>query len=245
MEAILPILIPSTFALMLVFERLFPGRQLPKVRFWLAKGIVFFVLTGAVNAVVPAIAAMLLRGWSPLHLSGVGVVPGALLGAVLADLVGYWLHRLMHKVPFIWRWSHQMHHSAERMDLAGMSYTHPFEIVFAFTLSAIATSLLGLSPDAAALAGFLGFATAVVQHMNVRTPAWLGYFVARPEMHGIHHARGIHAYNYASFPIWDILFGTFRNPAKAAFPEAYGFWDGASARVGAMLVGRNVGDEAA
>jgi hypothetical protein len=36
-----------------------------------------------------------------------------------------------------------------------------------------ATSLQ-VSPDAAALAGFLGYAAAVVQHMNIRTPLWIG-----------------------------------------------------------------------
>jgi len=57
MEQILALFIPSTFVLMLVAERLFPGRPLPKVRFWLVKGIVFFVFTGAVNAIVPALLA--------------------------------------------------------------------------------------------------------------------------------------------------------------------------------------------
>ena len=37
----------------------------------------------------------------------------------------------------------------------------------------------------------------------------------------------------------DLLFGTWRNPAT--FPtEPLGFWDGASSRVGAMLLGREV-----
>ncbi len=38
MEAILSLLIPITFVLMLVLERVFPGRPLPKVRFWALKG---------------------------------------------------------------------------------------------------------------------------------------------------------------------------------------------------------------
>jgi sterol desaturase/sphingolipid hydroxylase (fatty acid hydroxylase superfamily) len=50
----------------------------------------------------------------------------------------------------------------------------------------------------------------------------------------------VHAYNYANIPLWDMLFGTFRNPP--AFPERYGFWDGASAQMGAMLLGRDVGE---
>ena len=62
----------------------------------------------------------------------------------------------------------------------------------------------------------------------------------RPEAHGLHHERGIHAYNYASFPVWDMLFGTFRNPED--FPEHYGFWQGASSKLGAMLIGRDVAE---
>jgi len=62
----------------------------------------------------------------------------------------------------------------------------------------------------------------------------------RPEAHALHHERGIHAYNYDSSPLWDAVFGTYRNPA--GFPEQYGFWDGASTRVTSMLLGRDVGE---
>jgi sterol desaturase/sphingolipid hydroxylase (fatty acid hydroxylase superfamily) len=50
------------------------------------------------------------------------------------------------------------------------------------------------------------------QHANLRTPRWLGYIIQRPESHGIHHERGLHAFNYADLPLWDMVFGTFRNP---------------------------------
>jgi len=92
---------------------------------------------------------------------------------------------------------------------------------------------------AAALGGYLGFFYAMFQHLNIRTPRWLGYLIQRPEAHSVHHGRGIHAYNYGNFPLQDLLLGTFRNP-KGFTPEA-GFWDGASAQVGAMLLGRDVG----
>jgi sterol desaturase/sphingolipid hydroxylase (fatty acid hydroxylase superfamily) len=242
MESLLGIVIPASFVLALVFERLFPARALPKVKGWLGKGLVFFAFTGAVNAVVPALVAKVVGGRAPLDLARLGTIAGAVVGFVASDLVGYWLHRTMHRTPVLWRWMHQMHHSAERMDLAGMSYGHPFDTFATFGLTGLGVALLGLSPEAAALAGFLGYATAVFQHANVRTPRFLGVVLPRPEMHALHHARGVHAYNYASFPIWDMLFGTYRNPA--GFPEAYGFWDGASARMGAMLVGRDVAEPA-
>ena len=240
MEEILGPVIPLSFLVMLVLEHFFAARPLPKVRFWLFKGLLFFSFTGAVNAILPALTARVLAGHTLFDLRWLGVLPGALLGALVGDFFGYWLHRAMHNAPWLWRWTHQMHHSAERMDLAGMSYSHPFDTLLVFGLTGLATALLGLSPDAAALAGFLGYATAVVQHMNLRTPTWLGRIVMRPEAHGLHHERGIHAYNYASFPIWDILFGTFRH--VESFPAEYGFWPGASAKLGSMLIGRDVGE---
>jgi sterol desaturase/sphingolipid hydroxylase (fatty acid hydroxylase superfamily) len=240
MEEILGLLIPVSFALMLVVEHFCADKPLPRVRFWLLKGIVFFSFTGAVNAVLPALIASTLAGHTLFDLRGLATLPGAVLGALVGDFFGYWLHRAMHRWHWLWRWTHQMHHSAERMDLAGMTYTHPFDTLLAFGLTGLAVALLGLSPDAAALAGFLGYAAAVVQHMNIRTPSWIGRVVMRPEAHGLHHERGIHAYNYASFPLWDIAFGTFRH--VRSFPEHYGFWPGASAKLGAMLIGRDVAD---
>lgn len=241
MEAIFGMLIPVSFVVMLVIERVFPGRPLPKVRFWLLKGIVFFLFSGFLNTIMPLLFTRALGGRTLLHLEWLGTFGGALAGMLVADFFAYWLHRLMHRVPRLWRWTHQLHHSAERMDLSGMSYLHPLDAVFTFGLTILVTVLLGLEPDAAAIAGFMTFVAAVVQHSNVRTPTWLGYFISRPEQHGLHHARDVHAYNYANYPIWDIVFRTFRNPAKAEFPGAYGFWDGASARLGAMLLGRDVG----
>jgi sterol desaturase/sphingolipid hydroxylase (fatty acid hydroxylase superfamily) len=239
METVLNLLIPIVFAVMLVVERSFPAKKLPKVRFWLLKGIVFFVITGVAAAVLPAAIAAVLGERKLFDGAWLGTAGGAVVGFLVADFVGYWVHRTMHHFQRVWRWSHQMHHSAERMDLAGMTYQHPFEILLAFGLPGIATHLLGLSPAAGAIAGFLGFATAVFQHTNVRTPRFVGWFLMRPEAHALHHARGVHAYNYASVPLWDVVFGTYQNPI--GFPDQYGFWDGASARLGAMLIGRDVG----
>jgi len=238
MEDIIGIAIPGSFVLALIAERLFPARQLPRVRGWLFKGLVFFTFTGLVNALVPALVAKVVGDRSPLHLAGLGTVGGAIVGFLVADFVSYWIHRTMHRVPWLWRWTHQMHHSAERMDLAGMSYSHPFDTFLVFGLTGLATGLLGLTPAAGALAGFFGYATAVVQHANIRSPRWLGYLIMRPEQHGLHHERGVHAYNYGSVSLWDMMFGTFRNPQ--AFPAQYGFWDGASRRLGRMLIGRDV-----
>jgi sterol desaturase/sphingolipid hydroxylase (fatty acid hydroxylase superfamily) len=210
------------------------------VKGWVLKGLVFFVMVGALNAAVPAALLSVAGAYRVLDLSELGAVGGALLALVLNDLLTYWIHRGMHRSPLVWRLTHQLHHSAERMDMLGASFFHPVD----FFLQNIVTGtsvmiLLGMSPEAGALFGFLGFLTGVFPHLNVRTPAWLGYLLQRPEMHAVHHLRDVHAYNYGSLAISDVVFRTWRNPSE--FPAGeYGFWNGASQKVGAMLIGRDV-----
>jgi sterol desaturase/sphingolipid hydroxylase (fatty acid hydroxylase superfamily) len=76
------------------------------------------------------------------------------------------------------------------------------------------------------------------QHANIKTPRWLGYIVQRPESHCVHHERGVHRFNYSDLPLWDMVFGTFRNPAE--WRGEAGFYKGASSRILAMLLGRDV-----
>jgi len=240
METIVPLLIVGLFVAMLVLEQVFPGRPLPKVRHWALKGAFAFALCMVFAGAIPAAMAALLAGRSVVHLGWLPLPVAAFLGFLAGDLSFYGLHRLMHNVPFIWRWSHQMHHSAERIDILGSNYFHPFDFTMQIVASTLPTMLLGLSPTAAAVSGLIGYVFGNVPHLNVRTPQWIGWFIQRPEAHAVHHGRGIHAYNYGNFPLWDILFGTFRNPTT--FQEPAGFWDGASAKVGAMLIGRDVGE---
>ena len=67
----------------------------------------------------------------------------------------------------------------------------------------------------------------------MRTPQWLGYLIQRPESHCVHHRMGVHYYNYADLPFWDMLFGTFRNPRQ--FMGECGFEGGADLRMGAIF----------
>jgi sterol desaturase/sphingolipid hydroxylase (fatty acid hydroxylase superfamily) len=169
-----------------------------------------------------------------------GTVPSALAAFLISDFANYVLHRALHRSERLWRWSHQLHHSAERVDAAGFSFSHPVDSVLVSLVGGVIVAALGVTPSAGALTGLLGYLCTVFQHLNVRTPRFIGYLVQRPESHSVHHARGVHAYNYGNVPLWDILFGTFRNPAS--FAEKTGFWDGASTKISAMLLGRDVSE---
>jgi sterol desaturase/sphingolipid hydroxylase (fatty acid hydroxylase superfamily) len=151
----------------------------------------------------------------------------------------YAWHRTMHATPFLWRWLHQTHHSAERVDIWGALYFHPMDVVgFAFVGSLALTLVLGVSHEAILFAFIVSSFCGLFQHANIRTPRWLGYFIMRPENHSIHHERGVHQHNYGDLPFWDMVFGTFRNP-KTWEGEA-GLIDGGSEQYLALLTGRDL-----
>jgi sterol desaturase/sphingolipid hydroxylase (fatty acid hydroxylase superfamily) len=136
-----------------------------------------------------------------------------------------------------------MHHSAERLDTYGAFYFSPLDMAGFTLIGSLSLSLIvGLSPQAVTLFLFASMFLGIFQHTNVRTPRWLGYIVQRPESHTIHHGKGLHRYNYSDLPIFDILFGTFRNPET--YQMETGFYPGASARILDMLRFRDVSEPA-
>lgn len=222
----------------LVLERKAAARPLPQVHGWNLRAGVSFCSTMAIGAAVPAWVAPLLAGHAPLHLAWLGTWGGAALGIVAGDFFAYWLHRLQHTARWLWLCTHQMHHAAERVDVLGAAFLHPLDIALSSLLTTVVVAAMGLSEGAIALASIASILLGVLQHLNVRTPVWLGYLVQRPESHSIHHRRGFHRDNYGNLALWDLAFGTFRNPAE--FASEAGFYDGASARIGELLVGRDV-----
>ena len=131
-----------------------------------------------------------------------------------------------------------MHHSAERLDTFGAFWLSPMDMIgFTMTGSIGLVVIAGVNVEAATAIMLITFFFAVFQHMNIRTPRWLGYIVQRPESHSYHHAVGLHRNNYADIPLYDLLFGTFSNPKYAM---ETGFYPGASERITDMLLCRDI-----
>jgi sterol desaturase/sphingolipid hydroxylase (fatty acid hydroxylase superfamily) len=45
---------------------------------------------------------------------------------LLSELAGYWVHRLSHQIPWLWRF-HAVHHTAEELDWVAAHRQHPLE----------------------------------------------------------------------------------------------------------------------
>jgi sterol desaturase/sphingolipid hydroxylase (fatty acid hydroxylase superfamily) len=90
-------------------------------------------------------------------------------GMLILDLERYWVHRLLHGVPILWR-CHALHHSDHELDVSTSYRHHPFEIAIValvLPLSAIALSIPGV-----VVLAYSAFdaAAAVFQHGNIRMP---------------------------------------------------------------------------
>jgi sterol desaturase/sphingolipid hydroxylase (fatty acid hydroxylase superfamily) len=233
------LVVSALFGGLMVWEALSPARQLPHVKGWRAMGLAAFAVFFLLSAYLPYLWSDYLGHLRVVDLSGVGTTGGAMCAVMAYEAGAYAYHRAMHRFSALWRLLHQMHHSAERIDTFGAFWFSPFDMAGWILLSSIVFSgLLGLAPEASLLAvSFVTFLN-IFQHANIRTPQWLGYLVQRPESHSWHHARGIHNNNFADLPLFDIVFGTFFNPRR--FAPATGFYNGASYRVGEMLLARDV-----
>jgi sterol desaturase/sphingolipid hydroxylase (fatty acid hydroxylase superfamily) len=229
-------LIPGFILLDLVYrQRRYEGARHWRLRALAVTAGIFFFTTW-----VGELWGKFFDGASLFNLSGLGAIGGALVGVLVYEFFHYWYHRLAHEVNWLWRAGHQMHHSAESLDAFGAYYLHPLDAaIFTSIGSLVFFPLLGVTVEAGVLAMLFLTFNAMFQHANIRTPRWLGYLIQRPESHGIHHAAGIHRYNYADLPLWDMVFGTFRN-AHTARGLRTGFYNGASSRLFDMLIGRDV-----
>lgn len=216
-------------------ERAFPGWKLPRVPGWTFR----VILLNAAQLGVLLLAGQYWEKWcqglSVFHLGRhVGSWTGGFIAYFIATFVFYWWHRVRHESDFLWRMFHQIHHSPARIEVITSFYKHPVEMgVNSLIGSVLVYLLLGLSVEAA---GAYTFFTAVGEffyHTNVRTPRWVGYIFQRPEMHRIHHEYNSHKSNYGDIVWWDMLFGTYSNPAE--FKSKCGFDRSRELRLADML----------
>jgi len=224
-----------SFVVCFLLERLFPGWKLPKVRTWPIRVITINLVQLGVVTLAGFTWERWLSSTSLFHLSNIlGPVPGGLFAYFIATFVFYWWHRWRHRVDLLWRAFHQIHHSPQRIEVITSFYKHPGEMVVNSIIgSLLVYALLGLSPAAGAIYTVCTALGEFFYHTSVRTPRWLGYFFQRPEMHRIHHRYNRHRNNYGDIVWWDMLFGTYENPAE--FKDTCGFDDAKEQQLFRML----------
>ncbi len=142
----------------------------------------------------------------------------------LTDLVQYWVHRLFHQIPFLWKF-HSVHHSAQAMDWLAGSRMHVIEIICLRGLTIIPMYALGFQEPAIYAYIIVVYLYATYIHANLKFDIeCLKPFIVTPRFHHWHHGIEKEAIdvNFAiHFPILDRIFGTYYMP-KDKWPSGYG-----------------------
>jgi len=145
---------------------------------------------------------------------------------VVSDLLLYWSHRLFHGAK-LWKF-HAVHHSSEEVNWLSAARFHPVNLSLGTVIVDVALLIAGIAPAVLGILSPLSVAMSVFVHANVN---WsLGpfkYVIAGPVFHRWHHTapdRGGSKNFAATFPIFDIIFGTFYMPA-GELPDKYGVED--------------------
>ena len=150
----------------------------------------------------------------------------ALTFLVVSDFLLYWFHRWYHGAH-LWKY-HAVHHSSEEVDWISAARFHPVNILFGTVLVDVALLLAGISPNVMLWVGPFTTASSAFVHANLNwTLGPFKYVIAGPVFHRWHHTaadRGGNMNFAGTFPVWDILFGTFYMPENE-LPDAYGIDD--------------------
>ena len=233
-DTLMLLALPASFLILMAIEAAIPsGRVMPTVRRWRLIGMAGLALSLCVYVYGPLLLVPYLPPMAVADLNRWGNW-AALPVWMLTTFFGYWAHRVMHYFDVLWRAGHQLHHGVARVDIASAYIFHPVDaMVQGVACALLAAGLLNVTPHAAAWGGLWGFIVGLYQHWNIRTPAWTGWLIQRPEAHMLHHERDVHARNFGDMPLWDRLFGTYAEPVDA--DVKLGFEPGRSRRWLAML----------
>jgi sterol desaturase/sphingolipid hydroxylase (fatty acid hydroxylase superfamily) len=144
-----------------------------------------------------------------------------LLLLVIADFIQWNVHRILHRVPWMWQY-HKVHHSVKEMGFAAHLRFHWMESIFYKTAQYIPLAMIGFGLEDFFIVYIFTTAIGHFNHSNLNISYGpLKYIFNNPKMHIWHHAKalpdGTYGVNYAiTLSIWDYIFRTNYIPKEGA-----------------------------
>jgi alkylglycerol monooxygenase len=173
-------------------------------------------ITNVTKEVLGLTATVLSYQWLVTHVT-LYTLPYSWLMYVVAfialDFLGYWTHRIAHKVNFFWNY-HLIHHSSEEFNLACALRQSISGFVNLFSFFLLPAALLGVPTKVVAIVAPLQlFAQFWYHTRHIKTMGFLEHILVTPSHHRVHHAinKEYLDKNLSQiFIVWDKLFGTFQ-----------------------------------
>lgn len=141
---------------------------------------------------------------------------------IVSDFTRYFLHRLLHTVPFLWCF-HKVHHSAKVLNPLTFYRVHPVENIlfglrYVFAIGFVTGLFIYLFGAKVSLMDIFGVNIFVFlfsflgsnlrhSHIPLKYPAFLEKIFISPCMHQIHHSKKHFNKNFGGYlAIWDFMF---------------------------------------
>lgn len=132
------------------------------------------------------------------------------------DLAIYFQHRLLHKIPSLWR-LHRVHHTDTALKVSTALRFHPGEILLSLAFKVGLVVALTPPPEAVLLFEILLSSGALFTHTQAALPErWesrLRPWLITPSLHRVHHSSRPRDFqrNYGTLlAVWDRAFGSYR-----------------------------------
>jgi sterol desaturase/sphingolipid hydroxylase (fatty acid hydroxylase superfamily) len=230
-------------ATMIVVERIYTYNYAVSQRSVLPRDVISNVVNLWVTGTVTGMIVLPVLLFFPEHFFGRKLIlaspeqlgPVWLQVAVVllsVSLFRYWMHRLQHSVPFLWK-LHSYHHRVTDLQATNTYVSHPIDFALRNVVIFLVLGVIGFSPFALLVAIPATNISGTFSHCGGDVKGGLlNYLFVTPEVHRWHHSEKVpdgygYSCNYGvEFSFWDILFGTFYLPQKdgvAEQPERIGY----------------------
>jgi sterol desaturase/sphingolipid hydroxylase (fatty acid hydroxylase superfamily) len=209
----------SIFAVLVVLQQVLPRRDV--MGGWRRRTTNLLLVI--INTLILRVAFPLLAVDLAIRLEHNGAGPSGILpywsvviaSVIVLDCAIYWQHRLLHKIPILWR-LHRVHHADIGFDVTTAVRFHPFEIAVSMGIKLAFIALFGIPALAVLIFEILLSAGSLFTHANIRLPDTferrLRWLLVTPEMHRIHHSVHWDETN-SNFgfhlSLWDRIFGSY------------------------------------
>ena len=232
----IPEAIKGFLVLLLIFvplERLFSHRQQSLWRRgWETDLMYFFTgnLIGKTSGLIIFLLVnnLLVQSNFPREITGFfgqqSLVLQLISGIFLGEIGYYTAHRMLHQIPWLWRF-HAIHHGAKELDWLVTVRVHPFDQVFTKIFQVFPLYLLGFSEGFFIVYTLFSATMAFFIHSNLGLNfRFLNYILVTPELHRWHHSQNPETYhtNFAAqLACVDWFLGTWYL-SKHRSPDVYG-----------------------
>lgn len=210
-------------AIFLIIERVWQRRPMPRYSKRVATN---FLVTASNVLVIPIIPVSIVGGAFWAESQNIGLINQVdhllplwalvVVTLLLRGFISFFTHFVNHKIPLLWR-LHRVHHMDPELDVSTTVRFHPLEMFVSAAISVPLAIALGLPPWILLFYELFDVAVTLFSHANLRLPhgieRWLRYIITTPGLHTVHHSTEKEETDSnfsAVFPIWDVIFGTFK-----------------------------------